>query len=231
MMKMARSILMNGFEAVPRMVMTAHNTAVFLQDPQRYWVDDEYGFLATVRRRGTASEFHEYFAQLDDLLPNMQRVIDGARRLDLPVIYSIWGPREPGEISALQRAVGAAFTAGSPEAEIVEDVIPRGGDTISHRSGLSAFSEPDLTLQLRRLGVENILVVGLLIEYGLRSTVYDASDRGFRPLVVDDACIGLTYDARSTALDEMKFGLTKVRSTGETLEILQRLGRGDPVLV
>ncbi|MFO7942391.1 MAG: hypothetical protein R6U92_07115, partial [Bacillota bacterium] len=100
-MKMARSILMNGFEAVPRLTVTAANTAVFVQDTQRYWLDDECGFLATVRRRGTSSEFGEYWAQIDDLLPNMRRLIEGARLLDVPVIYSIWGPRRRREISTL----------------------------------------------------------------------------------------------------------------------------------
>ncbi|MFO7941413.1 MAG: cysteine hydrolase [Bacillota bacterium] len=228
---MARSILMNGFEAVPRLTVTAGNTAVFLQDPQRYWLDDECGFLATVRRRGTSSEFGEYCAQINDLLPNMRRLIEGARLLDVPVIYSIWGPRRRREISTLQRAVGATFISEDPEAEIVEGLMPGTGDLVSHRPGLGAFSDPDLTDELRSLGVENILVGGLLVEYGLRSTIYAAADRGFRPLIVDDACMGLTYDARSTALDEMKFGLIKVRSTGETLDILRRVGRADPVLV
>ena len=56
------------------------------------------------------------------------------------------------------------------------------------KPGKGAFYETDLGLMLKNRGIENLLVCGVTTEVCVNTTVREANDRGYRCIVVGDAC-------------------------------------------
>jgi nicotinamidase-related amidase len=81
---------------------------------------------------------------------------------------------------------GRAFHADSPATAIDERVAPRPGDVVVRKTRVGAFSTTDLDDQLRRRGIDTLLLAGLSTSGVLLSTVRDAHDRDYRVFVVAD---------------------------------------------
>jgi nicotinamidase/pyrazinamidase len=86
-------------------------------------------------------------------------------------------------VHCVQNTTGAEF-----HADLLDDkhirVISKGlGDEDSY----SAFDGTDLSLQLRRLGVEEVWIGGLATDYCVKNTVLDALKEGFRVKALEQA--------------------------------------------
>ena len=78
---------------------------------------------------------------------------------------------------------------------------------------------------LRNLGVEYIVVMGILTDQCVETAVRDGCDRGFLMTLVDDACATHSAQRHREALHGFR-GYCRVRTTGELLEELVAVGRG-----
>ena len=78
---------------------------------------------------------------------------------------------------------------------------------------------------LRNLGVEYIVVTGILTDQCVETAVRDGCDRGFLTTLVDDACATHCAHRHREALHGFR-GYCRVRTTGEFLEELEAIGRG-----
>ena len=81
---------------------------------------------------------------------------------------------------------GRAFHADSPLTAIDDRIAPQPGDVLVRKTRVGAFSTTDLDDQLRRRGVDTLLLAGLSTSGVLLSTVRDAHDRDYRVFVVAD---------------------------------------------
>lgn len=111
-------------------------------------------------------------------------------------------------VLAAQRARGGAVVhvrhesrsgfleAGTRGAEIDGRVAPVAGETVVVKHAPNAFVGTDLEEQLRALGVEELVVAGMMTSMCVDATVRAAADLGFRVTVVADACAApdLEYD-------------------------------------
>ena len=70
----------------------------------------------------------------------------------------------------------------------------------------SGFQGTDLAARLRKLGVTNVYIGGLTVEYCVRTTAEDALREGFRVAVLSDCIKGLEIHPGDTsaAIEEMK---------------------------
>lgn len=217
--------------AVPRLALRPENTALVVQDMQRYFVDENQGLARTAAQRGISREFASYYEQLDVACDNIALLIDEVRKRGLPVIFTRWAYEHIRELSPLQRGIGAEIGVDDPEAELVMEVDSEAGDAVISKTGLGAFSSSAFEEELRIRGIENILLTGVITEFGIRSTALAAIDRGFRVVVVGDSCAGITLDTHRDAVSELTFGIMKVRSTGEILRYAEGFEREDLILV
>ena len=76
----------------------------------------------------------------------------------------------------------------------------------SDREAYSGFQGTDLAARLRKLGVKEVFVGGLTIEYCVRTTTEDALKEGFAVRVILDCVKGLEIHEGDSAkaIDEMK---------------------------
>lgn len=76
----------------------------------------------------------------------------------------------------------------SPASAIVDELTPAAGEYVVRKSTPSAFFGTMLAPWLAQRGVQTLLVAGCVTSGCVRSSVVDAMQSGFRPLVVSDCC-------------------------------------------
>ena len=84
--------------------------------------------------------------------------------------------------------MGRILVRGEPGHDIVEELYPQAGEPVIDKPGKGAFYETDLGSMLKNRGIENLLVCGVTTEVCVNTTVREANDRGYRCVVVGDAC-------------------------------------------
>jgi nicotinamidase-related amidase len=102
-------------------------------------------------------------------------------------------------------AVASWFARGSAAAEIVPALAPRDDELVVDKFSMSALEGTPLATAWRDCGLTGIAIVGIALEIGIEPTVRHATDLGFVPLVLADACGAGHADAGARALETMRF--------------------------
>lgn len=144
----------------------------------------------------------------DAVLARTAELLAGARAAHVPVIHvQAWVTPEARTGYALQEETIApqhrSAIAESAAADICAEVAPASGDLIHHKIWPSAFRETDLATKLRALGVEDLLIAGVLTDSCVTGTVFDAVYSGFRCWIVKDCCSSMTQMMHRTGLLDM----------------------------
>jgi nicotinamidase-related amidase len=84
--------------------------------------------------------------------------------------------------------MGRILVRGEAGHDIVAALYPAAGELVIDKSGKGAFYNTDLDDVLRKRGIENLLVCGVTTEVCVNTTVREASDRGYRCVVLADCC-------------------------------------------
>jgi nicotinamidase-related amidase len=147
-----------------------------------------------------------------------RRVLDAARAAGLLVIHTREGHRPdlsdapPAKVERGAPAkrigdpgpMGRILVRGEPGHDIVEALYPVAGEPVIDKPGKGAFYQTDLELTLRNAGIENLLVCGVTTEVCVNTTVREANDRGYRCLVVGDACASYFPEFHDVGLKMIK---------------------------
>jgi len=83
-----------------------------------------------------------------------------------------------------------------------------------------AFHGTELDLQLRRRGIETIILGGIATNYGVESTAREAWQHNYSVVVAEDACTSMDAEMHRFALEKIFPRLARVRSTDTILDAL-----------
>ncbi|MDR7418430.1 MAG: isochorismatase family cysteine hydrolase [Armatimonadota bacterium] len=213
--------LKNLTEPVPRFSCTDGHTAVLVLDVHRFTASPEHGWARMARDRGIIRELAEYYEQLEQVLPNIVRLVDGCRQAGLPAIFTRLVAATPDDVSAQARITGFWTTAGSPEAEFLAAPAPAPGETVVDKTTTSAFAATRLPDMLRARAVHHLIVCGVLAHGAVEHTARDAADRGFGVTIVADACAADTWTSYGFLMTTLVGGLIRTRTTSAVLEMVR----------
>ncbi len=129
-------------------------------------------------------------------------VLDAARAAGMLVIHTREGHRPdlsdapPAKVErgAPSKRIGDAgpmgriLVRGEPGHDIVSELYPAAGEPVIDKPGKGAFYQTDLESMLKNRGIDNLLVAGVTTEVCVNTTVREANDRGYRCVVIGDAC-------------------------------------------
>jgi len=133
-------------------------------------------------------------ADTEPLLARTTRLIEGARKVEMKVIYVVVGFRAGyPEFSFRNKNLAAVrgsgrFVEGSAGSEVHPAVAPKPGDVMVTKHRVSAFAGTDLDMVLRASGVETLVLAGIATSGVVLSTVRHAADADYRLIVVADCC-------------------------------------------
>ena len=86
------------------------------------------------------------------------------------------------------RAAGPNMHADSPKTAVHASLAPRTTDIAVRKTRVGAFSTTDLDAQLKRAGIETLVLAGVHTSGVVLSTVREAHDLDYRVIVLSDAC-------------------------------------------
>ena len=159
-------------------------------------------------------------AHAEAVVPCIGGLVEAARRGGSPVVFVT-----DAHLEGVDREFdvwGSHAVAGSPGAEVVPELEPLGGDHRLYKRRYSAFYGTGLDALLRELGVEAVVLTGVLTNICIQHTAADAFFRGYRVYVPTDCVNALTPGEQEASLAYMKrmYGveLTDSASLAGTLE-------------
>jgi len=104
--------------------------------------------------------------------------------------------------------------------EFVPEIAPVPSDTVIAKKQWGAFYGTDLELQLRRRGMNTIVLCGISTEYGVESTARFAYEFGFSQIFAEDAMASMTAESHNAAVKFIFRRMGRVRTTAEILEVI-----------
>lgn len=105
----------------------------------------------------------------------------------------------------------------SLEFQLVPEVTPLASEAVFDKLAMSAFVGTPLDQALRDCGIQSFVIAGVALEVGIAPTVSHATDLGYIPVVVTDACGFRDRVAALRALDTMAFAGVAVTTDGAAL--------------
>ncbi|MBS7540014.1 cysteine hydrolase family protein [Ancylobacter lacus] len=98
--------------------------------------------------------------------------------------------------------LGRLLVRGEPGWDIVPELAPAAGEPVVDKPGFSAFHATDLDRLLVTRGIRHLLLCGVTTDVCVHSTLREAVDRGYEPLLAADGCAA-TIAANHEAAIEM----------------------------
>jgi ureidoacrylate peracid hydrolase len=149
-------------------------------------------------------------AEANDCVPHMLQVLTAARTARLRVFYALHHRYRPGDyetwkyIAPIQKAAWShkSFEYGTWGGEIRPGFEPRPGDVVASEHWCSSgFANTDLDLQLKRHGIQRLIVIGLIAHTCIEATVRFAVELGYDVTMVKDATADYSDKEMHAALD------------------------------
>ena len=160
-----------------------------------------------------------------DVIGQAGQLLEAARRSGATVVYTrvAWQPGYPDLVanSPLLGMVAqfGALVEGSDKAEIVPQLTPQDGDIVLTHQRVGGFSASQLDVILRSRGIDTVLFAGVATNASVESTARQASDLGYRTIVVADACSAADPGAHDAAIASLGL-LAEITTTAEAVQAL-----------
>jgi nicotinamidase-related amidase len=155
----------------------------------------------------------------DTVIPNGQRLLSACREVGVEVIYTVVECLTlDGRDRGLDYKISGIFAAkGSLEAEVIDELAPLENEILIPKTSSSIFNSTNVEYVLRSLGIEYILVMGIVTDQCVETAVRDGCDRGFLMTVIEDACATHSQERHDASLRGIK-GYCRVRSTDTVID-------------
>jgi ureidoacrylate peracid hydrolase len=175
-------------------------TALIVVDPYNDFISE--GGKIWDRIRGVA--------EANDCIPHMLQVLNAARDARIRVFYAMHRRYRPGDyetwryIAPIQKAAWEQkpFEYSTWGGEIRPDFLPKPGEIVATEHWCSSgFANTDLDLLLKKHGIHQLIVIGLIAHTCIEATVRYAAELGYEVTVVRDATADYSDKEMHAALD------------------------------
>jgi nicotinamidase-related amidase len=148
-------------------------------------------------------------AEANNCVPNMLDVMNASRKAGLRVFYALHHRYRPGDyetwkyIAPIQKAawLRKSFEYGKWGGEIRAEFAPQPSDIVAQEHWCSSgFANTDLDLLLKKHGIHQLIVIGLIAHTCVESTVRFAAELGYDVALVKDATADFGDEFMNAAL-------------------------------
>ncbi len=164
---------------------------------------------------------------LEGPVESVARLLEAARRPRIPVVFTTVSYRESDKLTAatfLDKAPALlTLEAGSRWTEIDPRIAPLPSEPVLTKLFASGFFGTPLASLLTAAGVDTLIVAGASTSGCVRSTVVDALQYGFRPVVPREAVGDRNPDAHEANLYDVDAKYGDVLPVEEVLEYLDEV--------
>lgn len=211
-----------------------NESALIIIDMQNYQVKETSPIIEWAEK--TVPGLFDYFVkQVDEVVnPNINRLVEFFRANKIPIFYTKFASfrndrtdysnniRAINEMSENMISKYIFPSVQDPLADIIPELKPEENDIIVIKTTNGTFSSTDLEHQLRNIGVNTAIIVGVVTHVCVENTARIAFDLGFKVYLVDDACAGWSPTLHNAALRGMELFFVSIISTDELLRSLNK---------
>jgi nicotinamidase-related amidase len=186
----------------------ASRTALVIIDMQRDFLEPG----------GFGESLGNDISRLAAAVPPCRALLDAARAAGLLVVHTREGHRpdlSDAPPAKLERGaptarigepgpMGRILIRGEPGHDIIPALAPLAGEPVVDKPGKGAFYATDLADILLARAITTLLVCGVTTEVCVHTTVREANDRGYRCVVVADACASYIPEFHEVGLAMIK---------------------------
>lgn len=158
------------------------------------------------------------------VIENTVKILTEARRRDIPVFLVHVTP-SPDLKDALRPVSETSYQMSkydSSWSEYVPELSIQPSDFLITKHQWGAFYGTDLDLQLRRRGIDTIILCGISTNFGVESTGRFAYEYGFNQIFVSDAMAARSKEEHEHPLKYIFPRLGLIRTTNEVLKAFNK---------
>jgi nicotinamidase-related amidase len=206
---------------LPQSKVKAGSTALMIIDMQYVDADRNHGLGLDGQERGWTDEMEYYFGRLETLvIPNNKRLLDACRDAGIPVVHvrvmNLAG--DSSDTSWRYRMFGIFVPPGDKDAEIIPELAPLPGEVVLSKTTSSVFMSTNADFVLRNMGIDTLIITGVVTNNCVESSTRNATDIGYRVLLVGDACAAWTQEGHDYCLRHLDRNFAIVKTTDHVLE-------------
>jgi nicotinamidase-related amidase len=220
---------------LPDSKVTRASTALMMIDLQYVDASRDHGIGAAGQRHGWTDNMEYYFSRLEQVaLPNVKRLLDACRASGIPAIHvrvmNLSG--DSTDTSWRYKAMNILVPPDSKDAEFIEEIAPLPGEVILSKTTSNTFLSTNVDFLLRNMGIDTLIMTGVVTNNCVESTTRGAGDLGYKVLLVDDACAAWTQEGHDYCLRHLDRNFAIVKTTDQVLgEIAAVAGDREPATV
>ena len=199
-------------------------TALLLIDMQRAWL--EPGLDPGHPHWGPEHYFYKEVWQR--AVPNQRRLLEAARGARLEVLHVIVRSltRDGRDRSLDHKMTPLHLAPDDPRALPVAELAPLEDEILLSKTSSGVFNSTNLHYLLRNLGIQYLIIAGVMTDQCVDMAVRDGADLGYRVTCVGDACAAPTRERHENALHAFS-GYCWMAETETVLARLKSLGKPD----
>ena len=170
-----------------------------------------------------------------NIIPNLERLLKGARAAGLTTFYPAGAHAPDGSDTvdrltdtdmdlnpggSAEKPIRPRFHAESWDAEIAKEVAPAKGDVMVPKQRWSAFFQTHLDLQLKVRGIDTIVICGGSTDVGIASTVFAARDMDLGIVVIRDGCYSARGNNNEFFLERVFPRMARVMTVDDAVKLM-----------
>jgi ureidoacrylate peracid hydrolase len=142
----------------------------------------------------------------EEVLPRMRRLQEACRKAGIEVMYTtIESLTKNGRDRSLDyKITGFNVPKGSWDGKVVDEIAPGEDEIVLPKSSSSVFVSTNIDYILRNLGVQQLVISGVLTDQCVESAIRDACDLGYLVTQVTDACATFTPARQAASINAIR---------------------------
>jgi nicotinamidase-related amidase len=207
-------------------------TAMLIIDMQEYFINPQSPFSRYME--GKESGLLDYFVDRSRSVvePNLQRLLGRFRVHESRVIFTTVASEFPDgrdlsptfqrmNVEARQEIGDVVLPPRTdPWARIVDKLAPAENEAVVNKTTYGSFASTGLDGMLRNLGIDTLVIGGVVTNRCVETTVRDAADRGYRVVLVDDGTATLSQELQDMTMHSLMGSYAFVRTADDVLAFL-----------
>lgn len=203
-------------------------TALLIVDMQNQFVKKDYGDAVDAREKGMWEQWEYFYNRLEGIvIPNNKKLLDFFRQKGMEATFGRIACycKDGRDRSPVQRRPGwnnILLPVGSYGAEVIDELKPLDGEIVVEKTTDSVLTGSNYERILRNMGIEWVVVTGVVTDQCVASTVRSLADVGFEVILAEDACCAATQELHDAEIMIMNQIYCHAMKTDDIIQLLDK---------
>ena len=222
------SFYYDTMEDFPDIVLDPKKTALLIVDMQNEFVLRDFGEALAFKEAGEWERWIPFHDRLDNItIPNNVKLLKFFRDNGMTVTFGrIAALREDGEDrSPVQKSEGwngMLLPVNDFCAQMIDELTPIKNEIVVNKTTDSVTTGTNYLTLLRFMGIETVVVTGIVTDQCVASTIRGLADEGLHVICPEDACAAGSQELHDQELRIMNIIYCDVITTDQTIEIIKK---------